>query len=148
MGRRRGGGKRKKKTTKEGKTRINLQAEETRDNSWLPRDTVGFITHLIKSRGMWPDISNTSLQGHWVWTKSDLCLFHLPLPKTPDFFCPSPWSQSGYLCAGGTLGPHPWTNDTVLLQAEHCAQCFLYIISRSTLQQSHLGLDSVCQMRS
>ena len=36
---------------KEGKTRINLQAEETRDSSWLPRDTFGFISNLITSRG-------------------------------------------------------------------------------------------------
>lgn len=78
---RRGGGKRKKETTKEGKTKINLQAEEARDSSWLPRDTFGFITDLIKYRGWWPTVTNPSLQRHWVWTKAGLHLFHLPLSQ-------------------------------------------------------------------
>ena len=46
-----GRGEREEEGEKEGKTRINLQAEETRDSSWLPRDTFGFISNLITSQG-------------------------------------------------------------------------------------------------
>lgn len=51
------------KKKEEGKTRINLQAEETRDSSWLSRDMFGFITNLIKSRGWWPERIHPSRQG-------------------------------------------------------------------------------------
>jgi hypothetical protein len=48
--RKKGWGERnKKQKTKEGKTRINVQAEESRDGSQLPGDVFGFVTNLIKS---------------------------------------------------------------------------------------------------
>lgn len=59
-----GRGEREEEGEKEGKTRINLQAEETRDSSWLPRDTFGFISNLITFRGWWQDLTNPLLHSN------------------------------------------------------------------------------------